>query len=397
MRVCLVSQEYPSETGGGGGIGTQTYLKAHGLASRGHNVTVVTSTGEDRDALDRDGEVDLIRLAWPQLPVPGYELASTWLAYSNAVARKLTELTSTSHFDIIQFPEFGGEGFAFQTDTYAHRTAKYVVQTHGPLGMFADEMGWPTRGSTLHRIGTFLEETVLHHADLILASSRHSADYCARNYGCHRDAIHVIHSGIDTEFFSTRRLPDSFDGLRSPRILFVGKLAANKGFDVLIDAVLRLRDVWPGIVARCIGRGNQAEVDSVLTRIEEEKAHDNVELTGYVPYRELPQHYAWCDVFVGPSIHEPGPGNVYLEAMACGRPVVACNTGGTPEAVIDGRSGILVPSSSVEELAAAITALAADRSRCRLMGEWGRQWVIDNFSIQSYIDKVERHYLEVIG
>src|SRR5437667_6642075 len=86
MKICLVSQEYPPETGGGG-IGTQTYLKAKGLSERGHLVHVVSASWDDEARLQQDGDIVIHRIPEPRLAVPGYELSSYWLAYSHCFAK----------------------------------------------------------------------------------------------------------------------------------------------------------------------------------------------------------------------------------------------------------------------------------------------------------------------
>src|SRR6185295_13284738 len=91
MKICLVSQEYPPETGGGG-IGTQTYLKAHGLTARGHEVHVMSTTWTDEERVYKDRLATIHRMPQPTLTVPGNETSSLWLAYSAAVAKRIVEL-----------------------------------------------------------------------------------------------------------------------------------------------------------------------------------------------------------------------------------------------------------------------------------------------------------------
>ena len=136
-------------------------------------------------------------------------------------------------------------------------------------------------------------------------------------------------------------------------------------------------------------------------------ALDSIELIGYVPYTELPAHYAWCDYFAGPSLHEPGPGNVYLEAMACGKPVIACKSGGAPEVVLDRQTGLLIPPHHAEALSVwsqdttalteAITTLTEDRELRVRLGKTARRWVEENFSVEKYIDRVESLYKELLS
>ena len=393
MKICLVSQEYPPETGGGG-IGTQTWLKAQGLSARGHTVHVVTASTNKDGRTYTDGRAVIHRIPEPGLPVPGFEQSSYWLGYSAAVAAKLQSLTREIAFDIIQFPEYCGEGFSWQCDTFTERTSKYVVQLHGPLAMFAQHMGWPDVGSTMERIGCFMERMVIHHSDLVMASSRNTARFCSGFYGYALERIEVIHSGIDTERFCPR--PQPADD-RFPRILFVGNLVGSKGFDLLVDTVIRLKPRYPGICLRTIGKGDREHVAQAARRAAAGGATENIELAGYVPHSKLPEQFAWCDLFAGPSAYEPGPGNVYLEAMACGRPVIACNTAGTPEVVQDGVTGLLIPPGDKAALEAAIVRLSEDATLRQEMGEAGRRWSAENFSMAKYIDKVERLYMGLLS
>src|SRR5690242_6011100 len=100
MRVCLVSHEYPPETGWGG-VGTQTHLKAHGLSARGHEVHVVSATWGGAAKTDRDGGATVYRIPAPALPALGYHGPVYWLAYVAAVAHELQRLTDGIAFDII--------------------------------------------------------------------------------------------------------------------------------------------------------------------------------------------------------------------------------------------------------------------------------------------------------
>jgi len=393
MSICLISQEYPPETGGGG-IGTQTYLKAQGLSTLGHEVHVVSASWDKEARTYSDGGAIIHRIPEPELGVPGYEESTYWLAYSASVAEKLHALSKDIAFDIIQFPEYGGEGFIYQTDTFRYRKTRYVVQLHGPLAMFTEYMGWPDRDSALYQIGCFMERTVIYHADRVLASSHNTATFCARRYGYPIAQIHVIHSGIDTTKFSPQPQPQEE---RHPKILFVGNLAGSKGIGLLAKAVIQLRARYPKICLRVIGKGRQDFLASLEKLILASEAKSNFEFRGYVPHSELVGHFAWCDFFAGPSTYEPGPGNVYLESMACGKPVIACNTGGAPEVVRNQETGLLVPPGDSNSLESAIASLTDDVSRRERLGRNGRVWVEENFSIKKYISKVERHYRELIS
>lgn len=394
MRILLVSQEYPPETGGGG-IGTQTYLKAQGLSARGHDVHVLSCSPDGKARTYLDGAAHVHRMPEPDLGLLEYEPATYWLAYALAVAQEATRLDQERPFDLVQLPEYAGEGFVYQTHGFARRRARYVVQLHGPLAMFVEHMGWPEPESPLAQVGCFMERTVMHHADQLLASSRATARFCAARYGVPLDGIEVVHSGLDTERFAPRPRGADEDGA-FPRILFVGNLAGNKGFHLVVDAALRLRARHPRLRLRAIGKGDADEVRRAGERVRAAGAERNVHILGYVPYQELPAQYAWCDLFAGPSTYEPGPGNVYLEAMACGRPVIACDSGGAPEVVLDGETGLLVSPGDGGALERAIAALAEDEALRARLGARGRAIAVERFSLERYTDRIESIYRRVL-
>lgn len=388
MRICIVSQEYPPETGGGG-IGTQAHLKAQGLSTRGHHVEVVSASWNNPRS-EYDGKALIHRIRPDDYGVDAMETFTLWMGYSLSVAKKLQELKAEENFDIIQFPEYVGEGFFHQTNNFRYRQARYSVQLHGPLGMFAEHMSWPEKHTATYKVGCFMEKNVIHHSDGVLASSHNTAKFCSSYYDYPLDQINVIHSGINIDKFSP--LPRETDDDAFPKILFVGNLVGAKGFNLLVETISRMSKRYPKIKLRTIGKGGDETVPWAQKYAAEFGAEKNVEFLRYVHHSDLPKHFAWSDMFAGPSIYEPGPGNVYLEAMACARPVIACNTAGAPEVVLNDRTGLLISSQDSAELEKAIIKLAEDAALRERLGTAGRKWVSDNFSIEKYIDKVEQFY-----
>ncbi|MGB1124689.1 MAG: glycosyltransferase family 4 protein [Phycisphaeraceae bacterium] len=389
LRICIISQEFPPETGRGG-IATQSALKARGLAARGHDITVLSVTHDEPRTYDYHG-AKVHRMLFPAMPVPSFDVSSHWLTYSYGVAAWLNEFKQEQPFDIIHFPEYAGEGFIWLTDTFEHTKMKYAVQMHGPLAMLAEHTGWPS--GTAYQVGTFMERMSVNCCHLLMASSHNTASYCAKHYGIDVDKVQVIHSGVDTDRFKPAPKPE---GPGQPRILFIGKIVHAKGAETLIHSVLRLRKQFPDIILRLIGREDEKLAANLRQDIAEAGAQDNIELLGQVPHSELHEHLAWCDFFAGPSVFEPGPGNVYLEAMSSGRPVIACNTGGTPEVVTHEQTGLLIPPSDIESLCDAISRLAMDPTLCSKLGANGRERVSESFSESRYLDKVESAYKSML-
>jgi len=122
-----------------------------------------------------------------------------------------------------------------------------------------------------------------------------------------------------------------------------------------------------------------------------------VELVGFVTDRDsLPELYRTATVFASPARHEVGVANVYVEAMACGCPVVAATTGGAPEAVLHGESGLLVNPGDVEETAAALDRVLGDPALRERLSRGARRRAEDYFATEHYVRRVLAGYERAI-
>ncbi|NED78950.1 glycosyltransferase family 4 protein [Streptomyces sp. SID11233] len=164
-----------------------------------------------------------------------------------------------------------------------------------------------------------------------------------------------------------------------PVVVCVSRLVPRKGQDTLILAMPAILAEVPDAVLLIVG-GGPYEAD--LRKLAAETGvRDSVRFTGPVPWAELPAHYGAGDVFAMPcrtrrgGLDVEGLGIVYLEASATGLPVVAGDSGGAPDAVLDGETGWVVRGGSAEESAERIVALLGDAELRRRMGERGRAWV----------------------
>ncbi|MEU1873126.1 phosphatidylinositol alpha-1,6-mannosyltransferase [Streptomyces sp. SAI-195] len=164
-----------------------------------------------------------------------------------------------------------------------------------------------------------------------------------------------------------------------PVVVCVSRLVPRKGQDTLIRAMPRILAAEPDAALLIVG-GGPYEKD--LRRLAEETGvAASVHFTGAVPWSELPAHYGAGDVFAMPcrtrrgGLDVEGLGIVYLEASATGLPVVAGDSGGAPDAVLDGETGWVVRGADPNECADRVTTLLADPELRRRMGERGRAWV----------------------
>jgi glycosyltransferase involved in cell wall biosynthesis len=171
----------------------------------------------------------------------------------------------------------------------------------------------------------------------------------------------------------------------APVVVCVSRLVARKGQDVLVAAWPRVLARHPGARLLLVGGG---PLEGRLRRaVAERGLGHSVVLTGAVPPAELPEHYAAGDVFAMPcrtrrgGLDVEGLGMVYLEAAACGLPVVSGTSGGAPETVQEGVTGhVVADPRSPEEVAATLVGLLDDPARARAMGAAGRAWVEQRWS-----------------
>ncbi|MGZ4664154.1 MAG: glycosyltransferase family 4 protein, partial [Frankiaceae bacterium] len=163
-----------------------------------------------------------------------------------------------------------------------------------------------------------------------------------------------------------------------PVIVCVSRLVERKGQDMLIRALPDIRRAVPGAALLIVGGGPYREKLKRLARDAGVEA--DVILTGSVPWTELPAHYDAGNVFAMPcrtrraGLEVEGLGIVYLEASATGLPVVGGNSGGAPDAVLEGETGYVVDGRSQNEITRRVVELLQDSSLARRMGRQGRHW-----------------------
>lgn len=177
--------------------------------------------------------------------------------------------------------------------------------------------------------------------------------------GVVEEKMFLLSPCVDGEFFKPRVVLD----LNNKIILTVGRLEASegyKGYELIMKAVAGLKEEFPDLEYRIIGDGNDRE------RLEREannlKIKDQVKFLGKIREEDLPEAYSESSVFVMPSKGE-GFGIVFLEALACGRPVVFGNQDASSEAVGNGEWGISINPDSVEELIGGLKDLFAGRAK----------------------------------
>ncbi|HLD50100.1 MAG TPA: glycosyltransferase family 4 protein [bacterium] len=392
MRVCLVSQEYPPETAKGG-IGTQTFLQAHGLAALGHQVIVLSHSVDEKFHESSDQGVKVIRIPGFDSRLPLATEPARWLTYSAQVAAALSALNAEKRLDLVVFPEWGGEGYIHLLNQSEWNSIPAVVHIHGSISMFAHYTGWPETNSEFYRVAAEMERTCLRLAGGVCSSSRFSADWCAKQYQLRRGPIPVLHTGVDTEIFFPRPVPKE----SRPTILFAGSVTAQKGVPLLVNAACRLAPEFPRLQLRILGSGEANFVKELKQKAASSGLPDLLVFEGFVPRENLAEHFSRAHVFAGPSVFEGGPGFVYLEAMACGLPVIACEGSGVTEIVTHPQNGILIPPQNEEALTRALRELLSNAEKRAAMGGRAHQYVLDHAASKDCLKRIETFYLSFIS
>ena len=249
---------------------------------------------------------------------------------------------------------------------------RVLASTHG------HEVGWsmlPGARQALRAIGT--------NTDVITYVSKYTRGRFASAFGP-TAALEYLPPGVDTEVF--RPDPGARAELRAryglddrPTVLCLSRLVPRKGQDALIVAMREIRERVDGAVLVIAGGGPYEQKLRGLAAAT--GVADDVVFTGRVPSAELAAHHTIADVFAMPSrtrgagLDVEGLGIVYLEASATGVPVVAGNSGGAPETVLEGKTGHVVDGRDATRIANAIVDILSDRDAAAKMGAAGREFV----------------------
>jgi len=200
-----------------------------------------------------------------------------------------------------------------------------------------------------------------------------------------------IAPGIDIEHFTpidARSLRSELSLTDKQVIVSVGRLVHRKGQDILIESMPEILLSQPNAHILMIGEGPYRK--HLEQRVKDLKLDHHVTFIGRIQYAQLPTYICVGDLFVMPSrsrlagLEVEGLGIVYLEASACGLPVIAGNSGGAPDAVLAGETGLVVDGRSKAEVCAAVIQLLSDPKGSKEMGARGRRWIIDEWSWQKW-------------
>ena len=207
-----------------------------------------------------------------------------------------------------------------------------------------------------------------------------------------------IAPGIDVKHFSPSeidlKLIEKYKLQNRRVIVSVGRLVHRKGQDKLIEAMPEIIKKYPDAVLLLVGQG---PIKSMLDKLIRHHGLENhVIFIGRIQFADLPKYIQLGEIFAMPSrdrffgLEVEGLGIVYLEASACGVPVIVGKSGGAPDAVIENKTGLTVDGTSSKEIAEAVCKLLSDTKLAKQMGDEGRKWVVENWRWEIWSDKFNK-------
>jgi glycosyltransferase involved in cell wall biosynthesis len=393
MRIDLVSEHAsPLAAIGGvdaGGQNVHVAALAAGLAQRGHEVTVHTRRDDDalpERVVTQDGYEVAHVPAGPPRELPKDEL----LPHMTEFARVLRAQWSTVPPDVVH-AHFWMSGLAAVEAAADLPTP--VLQTFHALGSVKRRHQGAADPSPESRIS--LERGLCRDVDHVIATCSDEV-FELRRLGLPRDRASVVPCGVDTSVFT----PHGWVAPRSerPRLLVLGRLVERKGQEDAVRALAAVPDAELVVVGGPPVDAVDAdpEVRRLRAIAETEGVADRLVFAGSVPRDDVPAWVRSADVVLAVPWYEPF-GITPLEAMACGRPVVATAVGGLVDTVVGGVTGDLVPPRDPERLGETLAALLADDERRAAYGAAGVRRARARYRWSRVVAETETVYRQVLA
>lgn len=400
MRAALFTREYPPNIYGGAGVHVD-YLSRELAKKISVEVHCWGKQDFDEGHLHVRGQEP-----WKEITLGTQE---KFKAALEALSLNLTQVKALTEIDIVHTHTWYVSMAGFLAKKLYG--VPFVLTTHSlePLRSWkAEQLG------TGYTMSSWMERTAILDADAVIAVSKGTKEDVLRCYPIEADRVHVIHNGIDLHEY--RKTPENSALMAygvdpvQPYVLFVGRITRQKGVTHLVDAIQYMPQNTQ--VVLCAGAPDTPEIAEEMRHKVEAARRLNprvIWIERMLTRPETIQLYSHARVFCCPSVYEPF-GIINLEAMACEVPVVATETGGIKEVVVNGETGYMVPIEQdpvtgfpldpdrfARNLAGKVTELLADPEKCRRFGSAGRRRVEENFSWTAIADQTISLYNQLVA
>lgn len=397
MRIAIVSREYPPDSAWGG-VAIVYHNLAPALSRQGHEVHVICqAVGKPRDYVDEGVFVHRVGTNPKRYSALGRInfTVHSWL--------KLRKIIKDYSIEVVETPYWSAEGFLYSL----RKQTPLVVATQSSA---RDAIRTKTFSGMRELLGlktiSLLADFTAKRADRIIANSQATYSEIIKKVHINPGSVDLVHYSIDIHRFKfvksavRERLQIPID---TPIALFIGRLEARKGVHILCQAIPDIVQSVPSTKFILVGRDTNSAPeggsfkDYITEKAKEHGFVENLMFIDFLPEDKLIQLYSASDVFIFPSLHESF-GLPIIEAMACGKPVVATCTGIAPELELLGLRGLkVVPVGNAERLAEAVIAmLSLTEEEKKQIAKENRGLVEQNFSISVWVDKMLKAYNEAL-
>lgn len=401
MRICSLIRITTGHEEGGMQRHAQELCEE--LVKLGHSVTVITTAHQDSRTEESVNGVDVIYL---ENTSPG-SYKRPWWKESLAAFRKLHE---KEPFDIVHSQSMGAYGLA---DYTKEKKIPVVTTLHGThlteMKSLINNAGRDIKELpvTAARLSDFfrkymtLDRKTTRGSNYVICVSENLA-YHVKTFVNPKEKVITIPNGVETALFFPRepeaaaRLMERHGISSDDRILLsVGRLEKEKGVQNLINALPTILLENPNAKVLVVGVGPYLETLEKLA--ETLKISERVVFCGMVERNDLPLYHCLASAFVTATERQEGLPLIILEAMACGKPVVASHIGGIPDVITHNENGVMVAPGDAKLLADALSRLLADAPRAKHLGENARKDVLEKYSLDKMVDRVIEIYEKAMG
>lgn len=370
MKVLLITSMFPPYCGGG--VSSHVCDLSESLAKSGREVWVLTSRRGKPIANDSDD---------------GYPPATNVVVCEDLghMFARLGRMIERADFDVVHYHSFNTLGFALANLPVSGTT---VFTIHSDSANYiASLRGWDRRFHPAYASMRLYERLAIRVPDLTIAVSRRLHEY-AQSLGATN--VTYIPNAVDCQFWLPR---EKSMGRKGPTILVPRMLVPKNGTEYAIRAMKSIIEVMPRATMMIAGDGPlRTRLDKMAARIGRESIH----FLGEVPRARMRTLYQDADIVLIPSITSSGVQEATsiaaLEAMACGKAVIASDIGGLPEIIRDSRDGFLVPERDSDSISEAVSTLCREESVMKQIGAEARKRVVQEFSIPVWIERIVDGY-----
>ncbi len=376
MKVTFVTYVYPyPRMGFNPGIERVVSELAHALTRKGIDLNVITTYrngGQTKEEYDGDVRIMRINDLRNQIGKIGSTFSMDLLSI-NFYAQECINLLKQSDIIHAFTPFLTGPSGIPLVSHFHHREeiCKGIEYLYQPTSEYFWRMTYKK-------------------SDAIASVSKYSSNDLMKN-GIPESKIHTVYNGVDIVRFNpaidSEIIKSKYEG--KDILLYVGPISERKGLTYLIDAMPSIIKERKDAILILVGSGDNTDL---IKKCVEYKIDKNVIFTGFIDEKMLPYYFSACDIFVLPSLQE-GFGMVLLEAMACGKVVIASKTSAIPEVV--GDAGILVEPKCPEAISAAVIDLLNDQTKRRDLEHKAIERARSVFTWDSVADRLIEVYKKI--